>query len=811
MVNLPIQPQFWTMGTRYFRLKKPQDRIRLCWTRDCRFGTSIGNYIDITIDTNDVTDNYKMEYIDTNGVTNLLKTGTGVALSTTSSYHNTPTSVDLWTSFDGPQFATCPSDELMIGIYRNSCANLHCIEEFKCAKPNGFSYSLSCIDYPISPVSQGDFNWIQCPNNNEFLNGIERNSIDTLQGITRIRCCTFTNTDKIITISDEKINDWWQSMDTEGLSSVDINYFMTGLNRNAGPGGCDINHLYLGCLEEAKSRKITYSTTLSSTTFWVSHNFIDSTNGYESSIAFGEGEQIGTFEILQYPDPDTPTQNIIQLPRSDTFRYIYWLGCYDICTTCLNICNETNVNHNDLVGWYIGKNYFNSFTDSSLSYWYDMSYKGNHIESKCITSPDTITHPNDNNGYTYLQGSHINKIQLGGCQGQDINLLPPVYTLFTLARRGSGTPGTNQIQSTSLYVQNEFLGCQPGENVYWLFTASYGYKAHVGSYTTTQCRDACNNLLDGIPSCDAWLIRAPHYCYNYWNIGANNLKFTCGSVVNGGGSFYGEIKSIITSSLSTTTITPVLGGNSATFVNNIVTKIVEHSNSNVNGAIFQNFDSILNSGTTLFYSGYGATGGLPEGYHYPTLITNENEPVIDPITDAVLTPSNNDWALFTDQRSMLRSQGVDITNNYVTDFNLYDKFGINNDGTTGFDILEILIYQVELSIDQICCVEQYIANKYTNSFNANLPPCCVPVLEEAVTWPVDFEVYKIGIGSGTTTTSIPLGSSCMCTDTQTCDEVDWVVYKNGLMYAWAATGTEALGWDIEKIIWISITNINRIV
>jgi len=44
--------------------------------------------------------------------------------------------VNKWASFDQPGWHACPDKKYLVGFYRNSCDELYCLEEFKCAKYN---------------------------------------------------------------------------------------------------------------------------------------------------------------------------------------------------------------------------------------------------------------------------------------------------------------------------------------------------------------------------------------------------------------------------------------------------------------------------------------------------------------------------------------------------------------------------------------------------------------------------------------------------------------------------------------------------
>ena len=47
--------------------------------------------------------------------------------------------LDVWSSFDRKGWSTCASGYYMAGLYRNSCNNLYCLEEFKCCKMGAYN------------------------------------------------------------------------------------------------------------------------------------------------------------------------------------------------------------------------------------------------------------------------------------------------------------------------------------------------------------------------------------------------------------------------------------------------------------------------------------------------------------------------------------------------------------------------------------------------------------------------------------------------------------------------------------------------
>ena len=154
-------------------------------------------------------------------------------------------------TLDNIGWADCGSNMIMTGMFRSSAGgcghNLHCIEQFNCARPYGGDVTLTnCNEIDIGARGGGD--WVYCPNK-QLLNGFYRDGQDDIDGIKKIRCCDFIHTNgRILTVSDPDTEfNWGTCFDDEGWCNVNPLYYLTGFWRSGSCAG-------IYCIERARGR-----------------------------------------------------------------------------------------------------------------------------------------------------------------------------------------------------------------------------------------------------------------------------------------------------------------------------------------------------------------------------------------------------------------------------------------------------------------------------------------------------------------------------------------------------------------------------
>ena len=69
---------------------------------------------------------------------------------------------DIWSSFNREGWAECQDDHYMVGLYRNDCEELYCIEKLSCCKGGG---SLINCERKWDPGPFDSQGWWKCPGN----------------------------------------------------------------------------------------------------------------------------------------------------------------------------------------------------------------------------------------------------------------------------------------------------------------------------------------------------------------------------------------------------------------------------------------------------------------------------------------------------------------------------------------------------------------------------------------------------------------------------------------------------------------------
>lgn len=138
-------------------------------------------------------------------------------------------------SFDKKGWSECPAGHLMVGLERSAGNALFNLERAMCAMPcegpdgkNGKPIIFK-VEACESANWWGSFDhkgWSKCPVN-KYMQGLWRNSCESLYCIEVARCCGIENADYARCAEAN----WWSSFDSAGLSLVSKDKFMTSLYR----------------------------------------------------------------------------------------------------------------------------------------------------------------------------------------------------------------------------------------------------------------------------------------------------------------------------------------------------------------------------------------------------------------------------------------------------------------------------------------------------------------------------------------------------------------------------------------------------
>ena len=168
------------------------------------------------------------------------------------------------------------------------------------------------------------------------------------------------------------------------------------------------------------------------------------------------------------------------------------------------------------------------------------------------------------------------------------------------------------------------------------------------------------------------------------------------------------------------------------------------------GAIFESKDD-------NFTSGFGPSGEIGQAQRGETIISEGSATelkVIEQITFSHITIPPTSFIMSGDKRSSYRVQGIDTTTALPTLKKPYTNFGINTNPSNGpassFEISEIIIFKTELTVDEICCIEYYLAERnkirsengeFESLFTSETyPPCCIEVDEYPVYNPTNTDI-----------------------------------------------------------------------
>uniref|UniRef100_A0A069DMZ3 WSC domain-containing protein n=1 Tax=Clytia hemisphaerica TaxID=252671 RepID=A0A069DMZ3_9CNID len=96
--------------------------------------------------------------------------------------------LDIWKTWDSKNWATCKAGYYMSGIYNTEGHRLHNIEEFHCCRPKSQHKSWgSCYNHDAW-ASLNDKGWTKC-NNGYYMVGMYRNDCNNLWCIEEFKCC----------------------------------------------------------------------------------------------------------------------------------------------------------------------------------------------------------------------------------------------------------------------------------------------------------------------------------------------------------------------------------------------------------------------------------------------------------------------------------------------------------------------------------------------------------------------------------------------------------------------------------------------
>ena len=158
-----------------------------------------------------------------------------------------------------------------------------------------------------------------------------------------------------------------------------------------------------------------------------------------------------------------------------------------------------------------------------------------------------------------------------------------------------------------------------------------------------------------------------------------------------------------------------------------------------------------------YTSGFGLNNEIGYASRNGIILTNgsRNDLILtDPGTLATVKVDSNSFILSSDKRSRYRVQGIDTTQKLPKSKKEYINFGINtnplNGPSSSFEISEILIFNTELTLDEICCIEYYGAERIkiksetgSSLYTSNTyPSCCIEVDEYPIIFnPTDTDIF----------------------------------------------------------------------
>ena len=151
---------------------------------------------------------------------------------------------NVWHSFDKKGWSKCKAGYYMAGLYRSSCNQLYCLEEFKCCKLAVFSPPLVNANWWSSFDHKG---WSQC-GRNQYMVGMWRNDRGRPDKILRLEMAKCQGAPGYSTLRSVDqwcySHNWRKSFDHKGWSTCQNGYYMRGLFRTSGQ--------YLRNIESAK-------------------------------------------------------------------------------------------------------------------------------------------------------------------------------------------------------------------------------------------------------------------------------------------------------------------------------------------------------------------------------------------------------------------------------------------------------------------------------------------------------------------------------------------------------------------------------
>ena len=157
-----------------------------------------------------------------------------------------------------------------------------------------------------------------------------------------------------------------------------------------------------------------------------------------------------------------------------------------------------------------------------------------------------------------------------------------------------------------------------------------------------------------------------------------------------------------------------------------------------------------------FMSGFGDNSLFGHAQRDGTILKQgglNNLTIIEPVTLKSFTINSNSFIISTDKRSNYRIQGIDNSQTLPTKRNRYSNFGINtipSNGHSSFEISEIMVFKTELNLDEICCIEYYLAERIKIKSptgdalftEETYPSCCIEVDEYPIYNPFDGNIVQ---------------------------------------------------------------------
>ena len=357
-----------------------------------------------------------------------------------------------------------------------------------------------------------------------------------------------------------------------------------------------------------------------------------------------------------------------------------------------------------------------------------------------LNSTYTILPPNTGDAAPFIAGSQSSQIdvQCSDNFGNSIHsiaatdifdqFLPEIYTLFSVARRKtvSATPGGYIYVSTPMLFDEANNYC----------IANYG--STLASVTSASANAAAVALCPG--TCWFGLRQLPNEGEWYWIDGSGTLSQTGYSnwltnepnnvVRQGVGENDGQIR-----------------GNGWNDEQGFLFRYPFICNptpisSTADGAIFS-------SKSIEFCSGFGPIGQIAFAKHGNFFITGPAGTTLDLIPYPETEDKSDIYVptlsvlLSTDQLSLYRAQGVQLNehddgSSLPNIFIQFPNFGVNVGDKTqsSFELYEMLIFNRELTLEEICCIEVYLARFYGFYDPLTWPDCCVEIDFISVTLPV---------------------------------------------------------------------------